>query len=156
MVAVGDPAPGFSLSGTDGAEHRTYTLEEFRGRPVVLVFYPGDATPVCTRQLNAYTADIEQFDEVDAQILALSPQGLASHDEFADAQGGFSFPLLVDEDKAVGQSYGILGPLGFYRRSVFVIAADGTVAYVHRALAGLTFRPTEELVSAIAGANGGS
>ena len=57
-VAVGDQAPEFSLSGTGGTE---YSLSDYRGQPVVLVFYPGDDTPVCTRQLNNYTATIDQF-----------------------------------------------------------------------------------------------
>ena len=107
-AAVGEPAPGFSLPGTDrtDAGRRTYTLEEFRGRPVVLVFYPGDNTPVCTRQLNAYTSDIEAFEGVGAQVLAVSPQSVESHDEFSCKQGGFAFPLLADEDKAVGEAYG--------------------------------------------------
>ena len=150
-AAVGEAAPGFSLPGTDRTDegHRTYTLEEFRGRPVVLVFYPGDNTPVCTRQLNAYTSDIETFDGVGAQVLAVSPQSVESHDEFSCKQGGFAFPLLADEDKAVGEAYGVLGPLGFYRRSAFVIDAEGVVRYAHRALAGLTFRPTAELVAAV-------
>ena len=150
-AAVGEPAPAFSLPGTDrtDAGRRTYTLEEFRGRPVVLVFYPGDNTPVCTRQLNAYTSDIETFEGVGAQVLAVSPQSVESHDEFSCKQGGFAFPLLADEDKAVGEAYGVLGPLGFYRRSAFVIDAEGVVRYAHRALAGLTFRPTAELVAAV-------
>ena len=61
-VAVGGQAPDFTLPGTDGTAdgHRDYTLSEFKGQPVVLVFYPGDNTPVCTRQLNSYTADIDQ------------------------------------------------------------------------------------------------
>jgi peroxiredoxin Q/BCP len=57
--------------------------------------------------------------------------------------------LLADTDKAVGESYGILGPLGFYRRSAFVIDGEGVVRYAHRAVAGLTFRSTEELVAAV-------
>jgi thioredoxin-dependent peroxiredoxin len=151
MVAIGAEAPDFSLPGTDGTDEgrRTYRLSEHRGRPVVLVFYPGDNTPVCTRQLTEYTAEIGAFDEVGAQVLALSPQDVPSHDAFAEKQGGFGFPLLADTDKAVGEAYGILGPLGFYRRSVFVIDAEGKVAYSHRAIAGLTFRPTEELVEAV-------
>lgn len=151
MPPLGDPAPDFELAGTDGTQdgHRTYTLSEFRGKPVVLVFYPGDNTPVCTRQLNSYTAEIEAFQEVDAQLLAVSPQDVASHDQFAEAQGGFGFPLLADVDKKVGEAYGVLGPLGFYRRSVFVIDADGRISYSHRAIAGLTFRPTDELVAEV-------
>jgi peroxiredoxin Q/BCP len=151
MVKVGDPAPDFSVPGTDGSDEgkRTYTLSEYRGQPVVLVFYPGDNTPVCTRQLNTYTEEIERFRAVDAQVLAVSPQSVDSHDQFSCRQGGFAFPLLADTDKAIASTYGTLGPLGFYRRSTFVIDASGIVRYAHRAVAGLTFRPVDELVAAV-------
>jgi peroxiredoxin Q/BCP len=145
-LRVGDEAPDFSLAGTGD---RTYTLKEYRGQPVVLVFYPGDHTPVCTRQLNEYTSDIDKFAEVGAQVLAVSPQSVKSHEGFSCSQGGFGFPLLADEDKAVGTTYGIIGPVGFYRRSVFVIDAEGVIRYAHRAVGGLTFRPTDELVNAV-------
>lgn len=151
MVAIGTAAPDFELDGTDGTDagRRRYTLSEFRGQPVVLVFYPGDNTPVCTRQLNTYTSEVDEFQSVDAQVLAISPQDVASHDAFADKQGGFGFPLLADTDKAVGEAYGIIGPIGFYRRSAFVIDKEGILRYSHRAIAGLTFRPTTELVDAV-------
>lgn len=153
-VSTGDAAPAFELPGTDNTEEgrRGYSLEEFRGKPVVLVFYPGDNTPVCTRQLNSYTEGIDAFEGVGAQVLAVSPQSVESHEGFSCKQGGFAFPLLADEDKAVGKAYGILGPLGFYRRSAFVIDGEGVVRYAHRAVAGLTFRPTDELVEAVKGA----
>ena len=149
--AVGDIAPDFKLAGSDDTDagRRIYTLSEYRGKPVVLVFYPGDNTPVCTRQLNAYTEDIGAFEDVGAQVLAISPQSVASHEGFSCKQGGFGFPLLADEDKSVGADYGILGPVGFYRRSAFVIDRDGVIRYAHRAIAGLTFRPTKELVDAM-------
>ncbi len=150
-VEIGGPAPAFDLEGSDNTDegrHR-YKLADYRGQVVVLVFYPGDNTPVCTRQLNAYTDDIDRFAEVGAQVLAVSPQSVVSHDEFSCKQGGFAFPLLTDTDKAVGEAYGILGPLGFYRRSVFVIDAEGVVRWAHKAVAGLTFRPTSELVEAV-------
>ena len=152
---VGAPAPEFTLSGSDNTDvgRRDYSLSDYRDRVVVLVFYPGDNTPVCTRQLNAYTEDIASFTGVGAQVLAISPQSVASHDEFSCKQGGFAFPLLADVDKAVGEAYGILGPLGFYRRSVFVVDAEGTIRYAHRAVAGLTFRSTEELVAAVQAAS---
>ena len=148
---VGKPAPPFTLPGSDNTDagRRDYSLDDYRGQVVLLVFYPGDATPVCTRQLNAYTEDIDSFTEAGAQVLALSPQSIQSHDDFSCKQGGFGFPLLADTDKAVGEAYGILGPLGFYRRSVFVIDAVGVVHYAHRAVAGLTFRSTDELVKAV-------
>ena len=152
---VGRTAPDFTLDGSDGSDagRRAYSLAEHRGQVVVLVFYPGDGTPVCTRQLNAYTEDIGSFEEAGAQVLAISPQSVQSHDDFSCKQGGFGFPLLADTDKAVGETYGILGPLGFYRRSVFVIDAEGTVRYAHGAVAGLTFRSTKELVEAFKAAS---
>jgi thioredoxin-dependent peroxiredoxin len=150
-VGVGDRAPAFTLAGTDGTEDgtRDYSLAEFAGQPVVLVFYPADNSAVCTRQLNSYTNDFERFAEVDAQVLGLSPQDVESHAAFASAQGGFAFPLLADTDKAVGDAYGVLGPVGFYRRSVFVIDSEGVVCYAHRATAGLSFRSTDEIVDAV-------
>lgn len=144
-------APSFTLPGTDGTPdgRRDYSLEEYRGQVVVLILYPGDNTPVCTRQLTAYSNDIGSFAEVGAQLLAVSPQSVESHEQFSCKQGGFAFPLLADEDKAVGKAYGTIGPLGLYRRSAFVIDGDGTIRYAHRAIAGLTFRPTGELVEAV-------
>ena len=150
-VSIGGVAPDFSLAGTDGTAdgHRTYTLSEYSGQPVVLVFYPADNSPVCTVQLNTYSDDIGRFADVGAQVLAISPQSVEQHDEWAGSQGGFAFPLLADADKAVGESYGILGPVGFYRRSIFVVDAAGIVRYAHRSTAGLTFRPVTEIIDAV-------
>ncbi|MBU3703961.1 MAG: peroxiredoxin [Ilumatobacteraceae bacterium] len=144
-VGVGDKAPDFTLPGTGGA---SYSLSQYAGRTVVLVFYPGDDTPVCTKQLNCYNNELAQFTDIGAQVLAVSAQDMASHEKFA-AKHGFQFPLLSDTDKAVAGLYGTLGPLGFPRRSVFVIDSQGVIRYAHRAIAGLTFRPVDELVRAI-------
>lgn len=146
VPAVGDMAPDFTLPGTGG---RDYSLQEYRGQAVVVVFYPGDNTPVCTSQLRSYTGDIGRFEEVGAQVLAISPQDVASHEDFACRQGGFAFPLLADVDRAVGAAYDIIGPAGFYRRSVFVVDSDGVVRYAHRATSGLTFRPVDEILAAL-------
>jgi peroxiredoxin Q/BCP len=144
-LSVGDRAPAFTLPGTGG---RDYSLADFAGQPVVLVFYPGDDTPVCTRQLNSYSDEFDQFDALDAQVLGVSAQGVDSHESFS-GKHGFRFPLLADTDKVVAAAYGILGPLGFPRRSVFVIDRDGVVRYAHRAIAGLTYRPVSELVEVL-------
>ncbi len=142
-VKVGDRAPDFTLPGTD---ERDYSLSQYAGQPVVLVFYPGDDTPVCTKQLNSYNDGIDQFAELDAQVLGISAQDVASHESFSDKHG-FAFPLLADVDKKVAGLYGTLGPIGFPRRSVFIIDRDGVIRYAHRAIAGLTFRPVSELVT---------
>jgi peroxiredoxin len=144
-VSVGDVAPEFTLQGTGGSD---YSLSQFRGQPVVIVFYPGDDTPVCTKQLNSYNNELDAFTGVGAQVLAISAQDVSSHEQFA-GKHGFGFPLLADTDKAVAGLYGTVGPLGYPRRSVFVVDASGVIRYVHRAIAGLTFRPVEELVAAV-------
>jgi len=144
-IAVGDQAPDFSLPGTGG---RNYSLSEFAGKPVVLVFYPGDDTAVCTKQLNSYNSELSSFEKVEATVLAISAQDMVSHDAFS-AKHGFKFPLLADVDKHVAGLYGTLGPLGFPRRSVFVIDANGKVVYAHRAIAGLTFRSVDEITAAL-------
>ena len=142
-VGIGDRAPDFTLPGTGG---RDYSLSDFAGEPIVLVFYPGDDSPVCTKQLNAYNDDLDQFEGLGAQVVGLSPQGVDSHEAFA-GKHGFAFPLLADTDKEVAAAYGTLGPIGFPRRSVFIIDREGVIRYVHKAIAGLTFRPVTELVA---------
>jgi peroxiredoxin Q/BCP len=146
-ISVGDPAPPFTLPSTGGGE---VSLGNFLGKPLVLVFYPGDDTPVCTKQLNSYNDDLSQFDALNAQVVAISAQSVESHERFSEKHG-FKFPLLADTDKSVAAAYGTLGPLGFPRRSVFIIDADGVVRYVHRAIAGLTFRPVGELIDVLLG-----
>lgn len=141
-VGIGDRAPGFTLPGTGG---RDYSLTDFLGTPIVLVFYPGDDTPVCTKQLNAYNDGLDEFADVDAQIVGISAQDVESHEAFS-GKHGFNFPLLADVDKQVAAAYGTLGPIGFPRRSVFIIDRDGVIRYAHRAMAGLTYRPVAELV----------
>jgi peroxiredoxin Q/BCP len=150
-LGVGDPAPDFELDGTDGtpAGHRRYALSDYRGVAVVLVFYPADNTPVCTAQLVSYTREFPAFTGVGAQVLALSPQSVASHEHFAHHHGGFAFPLLADVDKEVGGRYGTVGPLGFYRRSAFVIDGDGVVRWLRRSATGLTFPSSASLVEAV-------
>lgn len=144
-ASVGDIAPDFTLPGTGG---RTFSLSSYRGQPVVIVFYPGDDSPVCTKQLNSYNNELSAFEGVGAQVLAISAQDMESHEAFA-TKYGFKFPLLADTDKSVATAYGTVGPLGFPRRSVFVVDGTGVIRYAHRAIAGLTFRPVEELISAV-------
>lgn len=147
-VSIGDTAPDFVLPGTGG---RTYSLAQYRGVPVVLVFYPGDNTPVCTRQLCSYNDELARFAGLSVQVLGISAQSVESHEGFA-AKHGFGFPLLADEDKSVHRAYGVLGLMDMPRRSVFVIDAAGTIRYAHRALLGVTYRPVSELIEAINGA----
>ncbi len=142
---VGEVAPNFSLKGTGG---KTYSLSDYLGSPLVLAFYPEDFSPVCTKQLNAYSSSALDFTELNAKVLGVSPQSSESHDAFAE-RVGITIPLLADTDKEVARSFGVLGPLGFYRRSVFVIDGDQVIRYAHRARAGLTFRSSTELLEVV-------
>jgi len=148
-IGVGDAAPDFTLLGTGSV---SYALTDLRGKPVVLAFYPGDDTAVCTKQLDSYQSDLGDFTDVGAQMFGISPQSVESHDAFS-CKRGYGFPLLADTDKSVGVAYGVVGPLGFYRRCVFVIDAAGIIRYVHRAMAGLTFKPSSELIAAVKAAS---
>lgn len=145
-VSVGDEAPDFTLEGTGG---RSYHLAGQRGGPVVLVFYPADKSPVCTQQLRSYSEDMSAFGRLGATVWCLSPQDVASHEEFA-ATEGLVLPLLADTDKAVGADYHILGPLGFYRRSVFVVDSDGLIRFARRSLTSMTYLPARRLLDAVA------
>ena len=145
-IEVGSVAPDFTLAGTGS---KNFSLSQFRGQTVVLVFYPGDETLVCTKQLCSYNDELQQFANVNAQILAISAQDIASHEKFS-AKQGYKFPLLADTDKQVANLYGVVGTFGIPRRSVFVIDQQGVVKYAHRAILGVTFRPVEELIEAVA------
>ncbi|MEZ5323088.1 MAG: peroxiredoxin [Microthrixaceae bacterium] len=151
---VGDLAPGFALDGVDGAtgERRRYESVEFTGSPLVIAFYPGDNTPVCTRQLVSYTSGIASLRQKGANLVAISPQDVDSHVRFADSQGGFAFPLLSDVDKEVGAAFGNLGLLGLYKRSIFVLDGEGRITYVHRSLGpGVVFQKLDDIVAHVAG-----
>ncbi|GJF28948.1 peroxiredoxin [Kitasatospora sp. NE20-6] len=151
--AAGTQAPGFALPGLhlagDTAERREYRLADAKGGPLVLVFYPGDDTPVCTKQLCEYTSDLERFTGLGATVWGISPQDLDSHERFA-RRHRIAFPLLADPDREVAKAYGIAVPGLGLRRSVFILDADLTVRWKHVALAGLTFRHSDELADALA------
>jgi len=147
---VGERAPDFSLPGTGGpgTASKTYSLADYRGQKVVLAIYPGDFTPVCTRQLCTYRDEFPTFEGADAVVLGLSAQDVESHEKFA-AKHGFTFPLLADTNKDVIKAYGALGPMGFVRRSIFIIDGDGIVRYRHVAATGITFKRPDELARLI-------
>jgi peroxiredoxin Q/BCP len=124
---VGDSAPGFSLLSEKGD---TVTLSAFRDKKnVVLVFYPGDQTPVCTKQLCEIRDDYAGFEERDAVVFGINPADRASHAKFTQKHG-YQFPLLIDEKQMVSALYGVKGAMTV--RTVFIIAKNGTVAYVKK------------------------
>lgn len=145
-VKVGEPAPGFELPGTGGCRYR---LGDLRGRWVILAFYPGDFTPVCTRQFCSYRDGDDRLDELDAEVLGISPQSVDSHERFA-SKHGLTVPLLADTDREVIRAYGVGLPSGMVRRSVFIVDPDGVVRYRHVALLGLHYKDVSALREALA------
>ncbi|MEC4019380.1 peroxiredoxin [Streptomyces sp. H27-D2] len=151
--AVGSAAPEFTLPGLvldgDDTRRQEYSLAAARGNPLVLVFYPGDDTAVCTKQLCSYTSEIDRFKDLGATVWGISPQGLDSHEGFA-RKHRLAFPLLSDTDRTVVKDYGIALPGLGLRRSVFILDGAGVVRWKHVGLTGLTFQNTDTLAERLA------
>jgi peroxiredoxin Q/BCP len=152
-LAPGRPAPEFTLPGgrlVDGEFVREeYALSAQRGRPLVLAFYPGDNTAVCTKQLCSYSSGFEAFEKLGAEVWGISPQDVDSHEAFARTHG-LRMPLLADTDRAVARMFGIAVPGLGLRRSVFLIAPDGTLHWKHVALLGATYQSLDKLTERLA------
>jgi peroxiredoxin Q/BCP len=141
---VGDLAPDFALEGTDGS----FRLSEHRGQRVVLLFYPGDETAVCTKQFCSYRDHADDMSALDAVVVGISHQDVGSHEAFS-AHHGLTVPLLADVDREVAKAYGASAPLLGTRRAAFVIDEDGIVRHrvVHRL--GLDFQSADDLAEAL-------
>jgi peroxiredoxin Q/BCP len=135
MIEAGQPAPTFTLTSDSG---QSVSLESFRGKPVVLYFYPRDDTPGCTKQACGIRDTWGEFERRGAVVLGVSPDSPKRHTKFK-AKYGLPFTLLADPDHAVAAAYGtwveksMLGKryMGI-ERSTFVIDGDGNVAKVMR------------------------
>lgn len=128
ILPPGSPAPVFTLHSTPD---QTVSLEEFRGRNVVLVFYPADWSPVCGDQLALYNELLEEFSRFDAQLLAVSVDGVWSHAALA-SERKYHFPLLSDfEPKGqIAKSYGAYHDKeGVAERAIFLIDGNGIIQW---------------------------
>lgn len=144
-VDVGDVAPDFELPGTGD---RTYRLSGYRGRKVILAFYPGDFTAVCTKQFCSYRDEGERLDELGADVLGISPQSVDSHERFSEEKR-LNVPLLADEDKEVARAYGVLAG-SMVRRAIFIVDEEGVVRHRKVTLVGLSFETVDDLEGALA------
>lgn len=160
-VDVGDRAPDFELPGTGGT---TFKLSDHRGKNVVLAFYPGDATTVCTAQFCSYRDKADQLDGLDAEVVGISPQSADSHERWVEEQE-LNVPLLADEDLSVSKRYGVtawLGPLArftelqetpggrYIMRAIFIVDGEGIVRYRHVSRTGSTYQSVEDIEQALA------
>jgi thioredoxin-dependent peroxiredoxin len=142
LLSIGQKAPGFSLLSSTGG---TVRLSDFTGKNyLVLIFYPGDDTPGCTKQLCAVRDDYAKFEAKNAKVFGVNPAGEDSHRKFV-AKFGFQFPLLIDEGQDAAKLYGCDNPPSV-KRTVYVIDPQGTVVYVKQGMPS-----NEEILQAIPG-----
>ncbi|MBF6620413.1 MAG: peroxiredoxin [Patulibacter sp.] len=141
---VGELAPDFTLEGTDGP----FTLSAHRGRRIVLAFYPGDETAVCTKQFCSYRDRAEDLAGLDATVIGISGKDVSSKEAFRDHHG-LTVPLLADPDRAVAQRYGVASKFLGTKRATFVIDEAGRVAWRKIHALGVTYVGVDELQAVI-------
>jgi thioredoxin-dependent peroxiredoxin len=130
MPAVGSVAPDFTLLSQEGSG---VSLKDYRGKWVVLYFYPKDQTPGCTREAHNFQADSAKYAQRDAVVLGVSIDNVDSHKRFC-AKEGLNFKLLADTDHKVTEAYGSLTNMGvvkFAARHTFIIDPNGKIAKVY-------------------------
>ncbi len=127
MIKIGEKIPSFTGKTNQG----DWNLEDYRGKKVVIYFYPRDNTPGCTTESNEFNANIQQFAEKNAVIVGISNDSLAKHQKFSD-KFGFAFPLIADEDKTISEMFGVYQLKKFMGkesmgivRSTFVVDEEG-------------------------------
>jgi peroxiredoxin Q/BCP len=130
-LKVGDTAPDFEALSDSG---KTIKLSDFRGKRVVLYFYPKDSTPGCTTQACGFRDSYPAVEKRKGVVLGVSPDGVASHQKFKTNQK-LPFPLVVDQDHAIAEAYGVWGEKSMYGkkymgiiRSHFVIDEKGKIS----------------------------
>ena len=124
-LEVGDRAPNFTLPSKSWDE--SVALEDYtREGPVVLFFYPGDWSSVCTDQMGHLQEQIDRFEEKGAKVLAISADTPWSHRAFAEDRG-IEFPLLSDFDRGVIRAYGVEHEVGFPERAYFAVDGQGVI-----------------------------
>jgi len=140
---VGEQAPDFELEGTSGP----FKLSDHRGERLVLLFYPGDNTPVCTRQFCSYRDRADDFAQLNATVIGISGQDVASHEDFI-TKNSLTVPLLADVSGEVAKAYSAHNRLGT-KRAVIVIDEQGVVRHRHDHMLGLDYQTVDELREAL-------
>ncbi|WP_036485845.1 peroxiredoxin [Myxosarcina sp. GI1] len=124
-LEVGTTAPDFTTIDDEG---NSVSLADFKGKTVVLYFYPKDDTPGCTKQAQSFRDNISQYQDKDVVVLGVSADDRASHKKFKEKYG-LPFTLLVDSDKKIIQAYDVDGG-GYAKRVTYIIDGEGKIAHV--------------------------
>ncbi len=132
---VQKPAPDFTADAVLGTDFTTVTLSKYRGKWVVLYFYPLDFTFVCPTEITAFEDHLEEFKKLNAEVIGVSTDSKFSHLAWVNtprAEGGLGklrYPLVADFTKKIAADYGVLLEGGMALRGLFIVDPEGTVAY---------------------------
>ena len=130
MVKVRESAPEFSLKGILNEQIREYSLSEYKGKWVVLYFYPLDFTFICPTEVVEFSRRYDEFNKLNAEVLGVSVDSVHSHKAWIKQMGGLKHPLLSDFNKEVSKKYEVLlEPEGVSLRAVFIINPEGIIKY---------------------------
>ena len=126
-IEIGQKAPDFALKNQNQEDIK---LRNFRGKRVILAFYPFDFSPVCTDEMSCFQADLKKLNSADSKVLAISVDSHWSHKAFA-GKLNLNYDLLSDFNKEASKKYGVLRKEGFSNRAYFIIDKDGVIRYRH-------------------------
>ena len=131
MLSLNAEAPGFSLEGVQAGRVRRFTLTEFRRRWVILFFYPADFTFVCPTEVRGFQKRLPELTALDTVVLAIGPDEVATHEEWAKELGGIDFPLLSDRGRDVSRAYDVLDERQQRPyRATFLVTPEGRIGWL--------------------------
>lgn len=132
MAELGSVAPDFSLSGATNQEDTDVSLSDFKGKKLVVLFYPLDFSPVCSEQVPDFNENLDAIQEKGADVIAINRDSTFAHKAWSEALGGVGFPLLSDMNLEVSKQFGMaLEEVGITTRGVFIIDEKGKIAFKH-------------------------
>jgi peroxiredoxin (alkyl hydroperoxide reductase subunit C) len=130
QLRVGDIAPDFKVKGILRGEVAEYSLSSYKGKWVILFFYPADFTFICPTEVTGFTKLAQDFASENAVILGASVDSVDSHRSWAEELGGLDYPLLSDTEKTLSRAYGVLDEKeGVSLRATFIINPAGVICY---------------------------
>ena len=131
MLRLNTEAPSFEREGVQGGRVRRFTLSEFRKRWLILFFYPADFTFVCPTEVRTFQKRLPEITALNAAVAGISPDDVATHEQWARELGGVDFPLLSDPGRDVCRAYGVLDEdEGRPWRATFVVTPEGRIAWL--------------------------
>lgn len=131
MIVVGNQAADFALEGVYQGRTAKYSLKSYKGKWLVLFFYPADFTFICPTEVTGFSKMAKEFRSEGAEILGVSVDSLESHRSWAEELGGLDYPLLSDAEKKLSRAYGVLNEKeGVSQRATFIVSPAGEVSYL--------------------------